>query len=240
MLRSALSYILISINKNFHLEIKYDYIMILVLVIVLFINPFNIYNLGFQYSYLISFVLVKCRSIITGNYLKKMLLVKDLDKITITDITNDCEMNRQTFYYHFKDIYDLLEWIFANEVVEKIEKETTIETWQENFKYVLDYMLKNKKFIIKTYNSLSRKTLIDFLFKQYNTIFIEIVNDISKNYNITRENKVFIANFYKYGFAGIIENWIVTEMKESPESIIKKLDVMISGSFEEAVKKMSN
>jgi len=39
---------------------------------------------------------------------------------------------------------------------------------------------------------------------------------------------------------GIIENWIVTEMKESPENIIKKLDVMISGSFEEAVKKMSN
>ena len=101
-------------------------------------------------------------------------------------------------------------------------------------------MLKNKKFIIKTYNSLSRKTLLDFLFNQYNTIFIEIVNDLSKNYNITKENKIFIANFYKYGFVGIIENLIVTEMKERPENIIKKLDVMISGSFEEAVKKMSN
>ena len=101
-------------------------------------------------------------------------------------------------------------------------------------------MLKNKKFIIKTYNSLSRKTLLDFLFNQYNTIFIEIVNDLSKNYNITKENKIFIANFYKYAFAGIIENWIVTGMKESPESIIKKLDVMISGNFEEAVRKMSN
>ena len=172
--------------------------------------------------------------------LKRMLQIKDLDKITITDITNDCGINRQTFYYHFKDIYDLLEWIFTNEVVDKIEKETTIETWQENFKYVLDYMLKNKKFIIKTYNSLSRKTLLDFLFNQYNTIFIDIVNSLAKDYNITKENKIFIANFYKYGFAGIIENWIVIEMKESPESIIKKLDVMISGSFEEAVKKMSN
>ena len=120
--------------------------------------------------------------------LKKMLIVKELDKITITDITNYCGINRQTFYYHFKDIYDLLEWIFANEVVEKIEKETTIETWQENFKYVLDYMLKNKKFIIKTYNSLSRKTLLDFLFNQYNKIFIEIVNNLSQNYNITNEN----------------------------------------------------
>ena len=140
----------------------------------------------------------------------KKLSKSNTPKITINDITNDCGINRQTFYYHFKDIYDLLEWIFANEVVKKIEKETTIKNWQENFKYVLDYMLENKKFIIKTYNSLSRKTLLDFLFKQYNTIFIDIINDVSKNYNITKENKIFIANFYKYGFAGVIENWIVT------------------------------
>ena len=65
------------------------------------------------------------------------------------------------------------------------------------------------------------------------------MKSLSKNYNITKENEIFIANFYKYGFAGVIENWIITEMKESPENIIKKLNVMISGSFEEAVKKMS-
>ena len=171
--------------------------------------------------------------------LKKIMLIKELDKITITDITNDCGMNRQTFYYHFKDIYDLLEWIFANEVIDKVEKETTIENWQENFKYVLDYMLQNKRIVIKIYNSLKRKTLLDFLFKQYNSIFIQIIENLAKNYNITQENKVFIANFYKYGFAGIIENWIITEMKEEPNNIISKLDVMISGSFEEAVKKMS-
>lgn len=42
--------------------------------------------------------------------LKKLLLVKPLDKITISDIAEDCGINRMTFYYHFKDIYDLIEW----------------------------------------------------------------------------------------------------------------------------------
>ena len=42
--------------------------------------------------------------------LKKMLLQKPLDKITIADLTDDCGVNRMTFYYHFKDIYDLVEW----------------------------------------------------------------------------------------------------------------------------------
>ena len=42
--------------------------------------------------------------------LKHMLLKKPLDKISISDITNDCGISRMTFYYHFKDIYDLVEW----------------------------------------------------------------------------------------------------------------------------------
>ena len=45
--------------------------------------------------------------------LKKLLSQKPLDKIKIADITNDCEVNHQKFYYHFKDIYDLLEWLQA-------------------------------------------------------------------------------------------------------------------------------
>ena len=43
--------------------------------------------------------------------LKKLLAQKPLSKITIADITEDCGMNRMTFYYHFQDIYDLIDWI---------------------------------------------------------------------------------------------------------------------------------
>ena len=42
--------------------------------------------------------------------LKNLLLQKPLHKITISDIADDCGINRMTFYYHFKDIYDLVEW----------------------------------------------------------------------------------------------------------------------------------
>ena len=42
--------------------------------------------------------------------LKRLLLKKPLDKITINDLTTDCGISRMTFYYHFKDIYDLVEW----------------------------------------------------------------------------------------------------------------------------------
>ena len=47
--------------------------------------------------------------------LKKLLLRKPLNKITINDITEDCGVNRMTFYYHFKDIYDLVDWILVED-----------------------------------------------------------------------------------------------------------------------------
>ena len=42
--------------------------------------------------------------------LKKLLLERPLDKITVTDIAEDCGINRMTFYHHFRDIYALVEW----------------------------------------------------------------------------------------------------------------------------------
>ena len=54
--------------------------------------------------------------------LKKLLSKNELSKITISNITNDCGVNRQTFYYHFKDVYDLLEWIYLNEVIQSMDE----------------------------------------------------------------------------------------------------------------------
>ncbi|MEG1181844.1 MAG: hypothetical protein RSD39_07420, partial [Oscillospiraceae bacterium] len=45
----------------------------------------------------------------------------------------DCGVNRRTFYYHFKDIYDLLEWILKTEINKEIKENITFEEWQQSF-----------------------------------------------------------------------------------------------------------
>ena len=52
--------------------------------------------------------------------LKKLLLQKPLDKITIQDLTGDCGISRMAFYYHFKDIYDLVEWACREDAVRAV------------------------------------------------------------------------------------------------------------------------
>ena len=53
--------------------------------------------------------------------LKNLLLQKPITKITINDIAEDCGINRMTFYYHFKDIYDLVEWSCEEDARKAIE-----------------------------------------------------------------------------------------------------------------------
>ena len=53
--------------------------------------------------------------------LKNLLLKKPLTKITINDIAEDCGINRMTFYYHFKDIYDLVEWSCTEDARKALE-----------------------------------------------------------------------------------------------------------------------
>ncbi|MFR1342509.1 MAG: TetR family transcriptional regulator [Anaerovoracaceae bacterium] len=58
--------------------------------------------------------------------LKNLLLKKPFDKITINDIAEDCGISRMTFYYHFKDIYDLVEWACEEDAKKKYWKARTI------------------------------------------------------------------------------------------------------------------
>ena len=170
--------------------------------------------------------------------LKKLLSKKELSKITISNITNDCGVNRQTFYYHFKDVYDLLEWIYLNEVIQSMDGKDTYDTWQQGFLSIFEYILDNKEFVKNTYNSISREFFLKFIYNQTKGLLMNIIEEKSKKLNVKEEDKEFIANFYKYGFVGIVQDWIESGMKEKPNNIIDKLNSIIDGNFENALENL--
>src|SRR5690554_4417034 len=53
--------------------------------------------------------------------MKKLMEKLPMKKISISDIVKGCNMNRQSFYYHFKDKYDLVNWIFYTELIVTIK-----------------------------------------------------------------------------------------------------------------------
>ena len=89
--------------------------------------------------------------------LKKLLLERPLDKITVTDIAEDCGINRMTFYYHFRDIYDLVEWACQEDARRILDGKRTYTTWQEGFRRILDGLIDNRPFILNVYRSVRRE-----------------------------------------------------------------------------------
>lgn len=169
--------------------------------------------------------------------LKKFLAEKPLSKVTVTDITEDCEVNRQTFYYHFKDIYDLVEWIYTSEATKALDGKKSYSTWQQGFLQIFMYALDNKAFITNTYHSISREHLERYLLDETYQLLIGVVEELSAGVPVREEDKKFIADFYKYGFVGLAMAWIGKGMKEKPEEIVNRLGVMLDGTFAESLEK---
>ena len=89
--------------------------------------------------------------------LKNLLLEKPLSKITVTDITEDCGISRMAFYYHFKDIYDLVEWVCVEDGTKALQGKKTYENWQEGFCQIFEAVLENKPFIMNVYRCVDRQ-----------------------------------------------------------------------------------
>ena len=94
--------------------------------------------------------------------LKRLLLRKPLDKITITDITTDCGISRMAFYYHFKDIYDLVEWCCVEDGTKALQDKKTYDSWTEGLTQVFEAVLENKPFIMNVYRYVSREKMENY------------------------------------------------------------------------------
>lgn len=169
--------------------------------------------------------------------LKKLLTQKTLDKITVIDIVEDCEVNRQTFYYHFQDIYDLVEWIFATDAAKALDGKKTYNTWQQGFLQIFEYVLDNKELVMNTYHSVRRDQLEHYLYDVTYGLLIDVVEEKAVGMKVREEDKQAIAHFYKFGFVGLMLEWINSGMKEKPEHIIEQLSILMKGNITRALEK---
>ena len=171
---------------------------------------------------------------------RQLMKRKEISKITIGDIMEATGMSRQSFYYHFKDIYDLVEWTCVEDAVRALEGNKTYDTWQQGFYNIFEAVLQNKPFIMNVYHSVSREQVENYLYHMTYGLLIGVVEERAEGLNVGEEEKKFIADFYKYAFVGIMLNWIKNDMKEDPKDIIDKLSVLISGDITRALKKYAN
>ncbi len=167
--------------------------------------------------------------------LKKLLLHKQMDKITINDLTEDCGISRMTFYYHFKDIYDLVEWVCVEDGKRALQGKKTYDTWQEGIGQIFEAVIENKPFILNVYRCVSRERIESYLYKLTYSLIAGVVEEKCQGSDLAGEDKIFIAEFYKYGFVGIMLDWIGHGMKDDYKQIVEKMSIALRGNIAHSI-----
>ncbi len=151
----------------------------------------------------------------------KLLSKKTLDKITVRDITDDCGVNRQTFYYHFHDVYDLVEWIFVDRSRAYMEDGITLGNWKNILLRIMSDLREDRSFTMNTYYSLTRRELDEFMTKLFRPAFRQLMDQVMEEHRISEKDQDFIVNIYTYAVVGVLTEWIASGM---PEEFIRDLD----------------
>lgn len=170
--------------------------------------------------------------------LKNLLLQKPLSKITISDIADDCGINRMTFYYHFKDIYDLIEWSCEEDARKALEGKKTYDTWQQGLLQIFEAVQENRAFILNVYRSISREQVENYLYKLTYQLLIGVVHEQAEGMSVREEDQDFIATVYKYAFVGLMLDWIKNDMKADPALLVDRLAAVIHGNVAAALERL--
>ena len=154
-----------------------------------------------------------------GEMLKEM----PFKQITIRDLTERVGINRNTFYYHYADIYDLAEDYFSVRVQRIIDRYPVNGTqWVEGMKALLAFFQDNKVIALNMYNSMEHQVLEHVMFNalsDYSRVYIE---KKSSRTDISETDVKRISDFITTAIVGSVMRWAEEGMKGNPSEVIDR------------------
>ncbi len=182
--------------------------------------------------------------------LRDLMKKKTLDKIKIHEIVDACGVNRQTFYYHFQDIYALIEWMYQNDAKQLIEKSSSSfisedieieDVWNGVIVDLFGYIEDHRNEILCVLNSKANIYFGNFVYEWLKESLGYIIEGKSKDFNVDEHYKSFIANFYAMALCGVVQDWLETSgaVRMSSRELINMIKLTITGNIDSALRRAS-
>ncbi len=169
--------------------------------------------------------------------LKARLRTEPLDKVTVTQLTRDCGLARQAFYYHFPDVRHLAVWVFETEVAGRVRSFTSELGWADGLVRLMLYMRENRSSTLGVLDGLGRSGLERFLFQQMRPV-TEAVMDQDGGGPVRAEDRVLVVDFYTSAVLAVVLRWVSDGMVEHPYRVVGDLEIMLHGAVRESVRRL--
>lgn len=156
--------------------------------------------------------------------LKKLMRQKPLSKVTVSEIIADCGLNRNTFYYHFEDIYALLKWTLEQETVEVLRQIDLVIDYEEAILYMLRYIEENDDILGNICHSLGYGELRRFFAADCSSIMRSLIDKAETMQGIVLAPtfKDFLCGFFTEAMAGTLIEWVEhRRTAENPQQTVE-------------------
>ncbi len=150
---------------------------------------------------------------------KKLMEKKQFSAISISDICDECGMHRKSFYYHFKDKYDLVSWLYDDEINQRIFDKGAEKTGIKLYT-LIEYMYDNKEFYAKLLDIEGQNSFREYFRSRiHSSIATEIRNILKDEY--TEEYR---TAFITEAVAAVFIQWVKSKEPLQPENFIHQIN----------------
>ncbi|BFL48611.1 TetR family transcriptional regulator [Lactonifactor longoviformis] len=175
-----------------------------------------------------------------GYSLKKLILKMPFEKITIRDITEEAGLMRPTFYNHFKDKYDLLEWIFTEEIIQPAEALIESNMMEEAVRLMLRRMEMDLDFYRKAVRIQGQNSFQDIIFQAFRDIMKRVLESKMKGKHMA--NRLLtpdsIAEYYAAVSSFVIIRWIKTEWEVTTQEVAQAYTMLVAEPLDEMIREL--
>ena len=164
--------------------------------------------------------------------LKELMAEQPFEKINVAQICERCDMNRKSFYYHFKDKYDLVNWIFDTEFIALL-KDENLDVSHSNYKErwafiekICQYFYHNHGFYRKALQIKGQNSFSDHFREYIQPLLADRISDLFGQKQLDQ----FTMDFFTDAVICAMERWLLTKECMPPEQFLEKVKALMEES----------
>lgn len=147
--------------------------------------------------------------------MKELMARSPMEKIKIADIVERCNMNRQSFYYHFKDKYDLVNWIYYTDFFEEIQNSLGMQGW-DLIERICEFFYENRIFYSNALSVKGQNSFSEYFTEIMHPLIHSQLEEVYKD----EMNHDFYATFFADAIRVSLTRWLLEGAKISPNEFV--------------------
>ena len=152
----------------------------------------------------------------------RLLEQTPMDQITVQAITAECGISRNTFYYHYSDIYALLKAMLQRDMDTLLARRQPREHASEGLRRLIEYISTRQRMVQHIYSAVGHATMEDYLLDTTWDLFMAYILDTAEGLNPSKEDLEFICYSYQFMLIGILLGWVRRGMKGDLAELLER------------------